>query len=141
MMTFENLLCSFCGLRQTGGVAGPSSQIYICPDCIRLCNDILETQESSGFDDPLSEPPAVCHPSGHTAASHRLGTVTDHTRACDVCGATYEPPPDYISGENQTCTTLNVNDPVTKLRGRRIIMANVEVHECWPEANPHRPSQ
>ncbi len=46
----DGLLCLFCGLVRTGGVAGPTPDIYICPDCIRLAAEILD-----GLDAP-SEP-------------------------------------------------------------------------------------
>jgi hypothetical protein len=41
-MARDGLPCSFCGLRRTGGVAGPTSAVYICPDCIRLSHQLLE---------------------------------------------------------------------------------------------------
>jgi ClpX C4-type zinc finger len=41
----EGLLCLFCGRVRTGGVAGPTPDIYICPDCIRLATEILNEQD------------------------------------------------------------------------------------------------
>ncbi len=38
--------CSFCGLERSGGVAGPAlSDVYICPDCIRLAGEIVKRGE------------------------------------------------------------------------------------------------
>jgi hypothetical protein len=42
----EGLLCLFCGRVRTGGVAGPTPDIYICPDCIRLATEILNEQDA-----------------------------------------------------------------------------------------------
>lgn len=36
------LPCSFCGLIRSGGVAGPTPTVYICPDCIRLSYQMLD---------------------------------------------------------------------------------------------------
>jgi len=47
------LQCSFCGLRRSGGVAGPTPSVYICPDCIRLTYEMLE---ESPLHDPAEEP-------------------------------------------------------------------------------------
>jgi hypothetical protein len=41
----DGLLCLFCGRVRSGGVAGPTLDIYICPDCIRLANEILDEQD------------------------------------------------------------------------------------------------
>jgi ClpX C4-type zinc finger len=41
----DGLLCLFCGRVRTGGVAGPTPDIYICPDCIRLAAEILDEQD------------------------------------------------------------------------------------------------
>lgn len=38
----EGPLCNFCGRKRMGGVAGPSPDIYICADCIRLAHQMLE---------------------------------------------------------------------------------------------------
>jgi hypothetical protein len=40
--------CSFCGQLRKGGVAGPTPSIYICPHCIVLAGEILETSEDGG---------------------------------------------------------------------------------------------
>jgi hypothetical protein len=53
--------------------------------------------------------------------------------------ATYELPPDYISGENQTVQT--VHPKASGLAGRPtgqviIIVAGVPVHECWRVVPP-----
>ena len=39
---------SFCGLMKEGGVVGPTQDIYICPDCVRLAAQIIELQGSIG---------------------------------------------------------------------------------------------
>jgi hypothetical protein len=41
----EGVLCLFCGRVREGGVAGPTPDIYICPDCIRLAAEILDEQD------------------------------------------------------------------------------------------------
>lgn len=43
------IICSFCGKAQNEVkkiVAGPS--VYICDECVRLCNDIISGEGSSG---------------------------------------------------------------------------------------------
>jgi ClpX C4-type zinc finger len=42
----EGLLCLFCGRVRARGVAGPTPDIYICPDCIRLAAEILDEQDA-----------------------------------------------------------------------------------------------
>ena len=47
---FEPIICSFCGKRQEAVermIAGPDSGIYICNECVEICNDIL----NNDFDD------------------------------------------------------------------------------------------
>ena len=46
-------LCSFCRQFRAGGVAGPTPDVYICPDCIELVAEIL-TEQRRG---PESEQP------------------------------------------------------------------------------------
>jgi hypothetical protein len=46
MVPTTALLCLFCGLVRTGGVAGPTPDIYICPECIRLAAWILDDQDA-----------------------------------------------------------------------------------------------
>jgi hypothetical protein len=43
------LECSFCRRMASGGVAGPTPAVYICPACIRLVYQMLEGP-------PLSDP-------------------------------------------------------------------------------------
>jgi hypothetical protein len=40
-MEMTGLPCSFCGRVKPGGVAGPTTAIYICPDCIELNYEIV----------------------------------------------------------------------------------------------------
>jgi len=40
--------CSFCGLIASGGVAGPSPELYICKECIRHNHELLEGSRSPG---------------------------------------------------------------------------------------------
>jgi hypothetical protein len=46
MVPTTGLLCLFCGRVRTGGVAGPTPDIYICPECIRLAAEILDEQDA-----------------------------------------------------------------------------------------------
>lgn len=46
------LECSFCGLTRAGGVAGPTQSVYICPDCIRLANEVLAESERATPETP-----------------------------------------------------------------------------------------
>jgi hypothetical protein len=46
------LTCSFCARMAVGGVAGPETSIYICPDCIRLANELLQKPED---EEPTSQ--------------------------------------------------------------------------------------
>jgi len=44
--TEKNLYCSFCGKSSAEThqlIAGPS--VFICDDCVRLCNEILQEQD------------------------------------------------------------------------------------------------
>ena len=50
----NNIKCSFCGKTQdlvTRLIAGPSGDVYICNECIDICNDILDAE----LDDFVSE--------------------------------------------------------------------------------------
>ena len=56
----DKLNCSFCGKVQDEVkklIAGPS--VYICNECVDLCNDIIEEEIKSGEDEnPLEELPS-----------------------------------------------------------------------------------
>jgi ATP-dependent Clp protease ATP-binding subunit ClpX len=59
-----NLCCSFCGKSQKEVkklIAGPT--VYICDECIALCNDIIaeevEKDEPSGGGDPMPKPSEI----------------------------------------------------------------------------------
>ncbi len=59
-----NLCCSFCGKSQKEVkklIAGPT--VYICDECIALCNDIIaeevEKEEPSGGSDPVPKPAEI----------------------------------------------------------------------------------
>ncbi len=59
-----NLCCSFCGKSQKEVkklIAGPT--VYICDECIALCNDIIaeevEKEEPSGGADPVPKPSEI----------------------------------------------------------------------------------
>ncbi|MEZ4230867.1 MAG: ATP-dependent Clp protease ATP-binding subunit ClpX [Polyangiaceae bacterium] len=59
-----NLCCSFCGKSQKEVkklIAGPT--VYICDECIALCNDIIaeevEKEEPSGGSDPIPKPEEI----------------------------------------------------------------------------------
>ena len=59
-----NLCCSFCGKSQKEVkklIAGPT--VYICDECIALCNDIIaeevEKDEPSGGSDPMPKPSEI----------------------------------------------------------------------------------
>ena len=57
--TADLLKCSFCGKSQKQVkklIAGPSS-IYICDECIELCNEIIEEELAEGTDLSLGELP------------------------------------------------------------------------------------
>ena len=50
--TIKNVYCSFCGKPQSAVkkmVAGPG--VYICDECINLCNDVLEEEGLLGIDE------------------------------------------------------------------------------------------
>ena len=51
----NNISCSFCGKTQdlvSRLIAGPSGGVYICNDCIDVCNDILDAElDSFEFDE------------------------------------------------------------------------------------------
>ena len=54
----EQLLCSFCGKSQRQVkklIAGPG--VYICDECIDLCNEIIEEELSEGTEVGLDELP------------------------------------------------------------------------------------
>jgi len=87
------LICSFCGkdqdqLRKL--IAGPS--VYICDECVDLCNDILE--EECEHEAPPSQVPeqrtifnldascALCH---LPKSSEELLAIPDRGFICTVC--------------------------------------------------------
>ncbi len=58
----NNISCSFCGKTQdlvTRLIAGPSGNVYICNECIDVCNDILDAELDifSEEDLPMEELP------------------------------------------------------------------------------------
>ena len=57
--TSDKLSCSFCGKTQDDVkklIAGPS--VYICNECVDLCNDIIEEEIKSEEDTSLEELPS-----------------------------------------------------------------------------------
>src|SRR6056300_439606 len=55
----DKLNCSFCGKVQDDVkklIAGPS--VYICNECVDLCNDIIEEEIKSDEENPLEELPS-----------------------------------------------------------------------------------
>jgi hypothetical protein len=71
----EQLLCSFCGKSQRQVkklIAGPG--VYICDECIDLCNEII--------DEELTAPPVVRHREPPQAARdlRRARTSTSSAR-------------------------------------------------------------
>ena len=55
----DKLSCSFCGKSQDEVkklIAGPS--VYICNECVDLCNDIIEEEIKSEEDTSLDELPS-----------------------------------------------------------------------------------
>jgi hypothetical protein len=96
--------CSFCGKSQKQVkklIAGPN--VYICDECIDLCNDIIAEELTSEAGEPESPspvsevpPPDPEHPRcrrcrrelmGHSSI-HMLAVGDDHIRVltCDSCG-------------------------------------------------------
>ena len=56
----DKLSCSFCGKTQDDVkklIAGPS--VYICNECVDLCNDIIEEEIKSEEDTSLEELPSL----------------------------------------------------------------------------------
>ena len=50
----QNLRCSFCGKSQEEVekiIAGPT--VYICDECIDLCNDIIEEERAKELGEPV----------------------------------------------------------------------------------------
>jgi hypothetical protein len=45
-MGADGLACSFCGLVRKGGVAGPTTEVYICRDCIQLASLLIDSGQS-----------------------------------------------------------------------------------------------
>ena len=53
------LKCSFCGLERSGGVAGPTPSVYICPDCIDLTYQMIHGPPL--YDPALDTPEAIAN--------------------------------------------------------------------------------
>jgi hypothetical protein len=87
------LICSFCGKDQDRVrklIAGPS--VYICDECVDLCNDILEGEcEHETPVGPAPQPDTVFNPDVRCAlchlpkASEELLVVPDRGFICTVC--------------------------------------------------------
>ena len=75
------LYCSFCGKSQDEVarlIAGPS--VFICDECVGLCNDIIETPyESDG------KTLATCKLCGITAESDRMLDIQGRGFLCQEC--------------------------------------------------------
>lgn len=64
--------CSFCGKRQDQVrrlIAGPNG-VYICDQCIELCNEIIQEEP------PAPQPQPRVEPSGRGAWRHLLARLT-----------------------------------------------------------------
>lgn len=51
--TNDKLFCSFCGKNQKEVkklIAGPA--VYICDECIQLCSEIIEEEDSKTYESP-----------------------------------------------------------------------------------------
>src|SRR5207248_7776098 len=80
-----NLSCSFCGKSQREVkklIAGPT--VYICDECIRLCNDIIAEESQRGTD-------------GATLG-HKIPTPTEIKGFLD----------EYVVGQDQAKKVLSV---------------------------------
>ncbi len=85
------LECSFCGKRQDEVariIAGP--KVYICDECVDLCNDIIAQDASSADERPVPQRPIV--PSGLHCALCRFPVevgafvaVPDRGALCPAC--------------------------------------------------------
>ena len=77
-----SLSCSFCGKDKSAIaklIAGPG--VYICDECVSLCNDILADQQISGFggwDERPDEDLLVNLAKMQTAVSQVDGALHDH---------------------------------------------------------------
>jgi hypothetical protein len=68
--THRGLVCSFCGKHQDHVqrlIAGPG--VYICDECIRLCNEILAEEPPPALASPVNPEAAVPPTSAQRAAS------------------------------------------------------------------------
>lgn len=104
----ENLICSFCGKTQEEVrklVAGPS--VYICDECIDLCNDILTDELEVSSDTP--------------AAKVAVPTPKDIKRALD----------DYIIGQDHAKKVLSVavHNHYKRIQGNKTLKHGVELQK------------
>lgn len=104
----ENLICSFCGKTQEEVrklVAGPS--VYICDECIDLCNDILTDELEVSSDT--------------SAAKVAVPTPKDIKRALD----------DYIIGQDHAKKVLSVavHNHYKRIQGNKTLKHGVELQK------------
>ena len=84
----EQLLCSFCGKSQRQVkklIAGPG--VYICDECIDLCNEIIDEELTAPDDARPRQPPA---PAGHLRGAERLRRLPGGGEA-DALGGGLQP--------------------------------------------------
>jgi ATP-dependent protease Clp ATPase subunit len=65
-----NLSCSFCGKGQRevrNLIAGPT--VYICNECVGLCNDIIAAEDAQGTTSQVADRPARRRRSAASAGS------------------------------------------------------------------------
>ncbi len=106
MSKYDSLLrCSFCGksseqVRKL--IAGPG--VYICNECVELCNEILDEELFNSSDDTAAQPPLASDPpqkqtsQAHNRAWHQLQKPAEIKQALDL----------HVIGQNQAKKVLSV---------------------------------
>jgi hypothetical protein len=54
-MEWPGLKCSFCGRIRPGGVAGPTTDIYICRDCVELTYELVHGADDAATRETTSD--------------------------------------------------------------------------------------
>jgi len=102
--------CTFCEKRRhhvASLIAGPPG-VYICNECIEICNSILQEEQRRAPDAATREKGAAAPATSGTAAARRAGVGTDSTRRLPTPIELSRRLDEYVIGQQRAKKVLSV---------------------------------